>query len=781
MSWLAAGAVVADFRIEDVVGRGGMGVVYRAVQVSLGRPVALKLIAPQLAADPAFRERFERESRLAASLDHPNVVPVYAAGEHAGALYIAMRFVAGTDLRALINAEGRLAPERAARIVSHVASALDAAHEQGLVHRDVKPANVLISQRGGEEHAYLTDFGLTKRSTSSGGLTGSGQWVGTLDYVAPEQLRGERVDGRADVYSLGCVLYESLTGEVPYPRENDLAKLWAHISDPAPSASERAPEVPAALSRAAQTAMAKAPDERYPSAGALGRAAVAATSDATSAPTRVVGERPPPERRAGVRTPRRRRLVLAAAALLLVGGLVSAGALLLGGDGADRGRSVKPDPRPVEAQGPAGPLPTGPATGRLNQLGGPAGCIIAEALAGCARSRGFKGANDLAVSPDDRFVYVASTRSDAVAVFARNRRNGALRERGCLSDHAGGPCSLVRALAGPRSVAVSPDGRNVYVAASEAVGVFARDPRTGTLRQLFGSSGCVSRVRGEGCRTGRAFPRPRHVMVSADGSNVYVVGIGGLAVLSRDAAQHGALTQLAGSAGCVAARGEDCTTAPGIDRAVDLVETPDSRQVYVAAGGRDRLITLARAEDGSLEKRPDGCLAEAPGSPGCAAVRAMRDPRSVGISTDGASVYVASEASDAIAILRRDDATGALTQPSGAAGCVIQAGGGGCAEARALDAIRDLALSPDGRNLYTVSHKINAMSLFSRSARRRLRRLPGARGCFIRGGVLGCSLGRGLTSSDAITVSPDGRNVYVASEHRELGGIAVFRRSRPLR
>src|SRR5919109_2968035 len=296
MSWLAAGAVVADFRIEDVVGRGGMGVVYRAVQLSLERPVALKLIAPALTADPGFRARFERESRLAASLDHPNVVPVYAAGEDAGVLYIAMRFVDGTDLRTLIRTEGRLAPERAAQIIAQVGSALDAAHHEGLVHRDVKPANVLISQRGGEEHAYLTDFGLTKRSTSSGGLTGSGQWVGTLDYVAPEQLRGERVDGRADVYSLGCVLYEALSGKVPYPRENDLAKLWAHISDPAPSASEVAPDVPPGLSRVVQTAMAKARDERYGSAGALGRAAVAAAPDVTSAPTRPVAatlESPP--------------------------------------------------------------------------------------------------------------------------------------------------------------------------------------------------------------------------------------------------------------------------------------------------------------------------------------------------------------------------------------------------------------------------------------------------------------------------------------------------------
>jgi DNA-binding beta-propeller fold protein YncE len=780
MSWLAEGSVVAGFRIEGVVGQGGMGVVYRAVQVSLDRPVALKLITPVLAADPGFRERFERESRLTASLDHPNVVPVYAAGEHAGALYIAMRFVDGTDLRALIKAEGRLEPERGARIVAHVASALDAAHEQGLVHRDVKPANVLISHRGGADHVYLTDFGLTKRSaSSSGGPTASGEWVGTLDYVAPEQLRGERVDGRADVYSLGCVLYESLTGEVPYPRENELAKLWAHISDPPPSASELAREVSPALSAVAQTAMAKAPDERYPSAGALGRAAVAATSDGTSAPTRPVGQRL--RRTAGGRRPphrRRRRVVIAAAAALLLGGLVAAGVVLQDESEPERKRSVQARAAPPP---PAGPLPIGPATGRLRQLGGTAGCIVGEALAGCAASRGFRGANDVAVSADGRFAYVASARSDVVAAFARDRSTGALRqlggEGGCLGDRAGGPCSLARGLDGPRSVAISPDGRNVYVASSEAVAVLARNPRTGMLRQLFGSSGCVSRVRGFGCRAGRALPRPRRVTVSADGANVYVGGIGGVGVFARDASGDGALAQLSGRAGCVAESGEGCTIVPGIGGSVALAESPSGRQVYLAAAGGDRLVTMARARDGSLVRGSGGCLAQAPGSAGCSAARALRDPRAVVASADGASVYAASQRSDAIAILRRDDSTGVLTQPGGADGCVIQAGGGGCAEARALDGVTDIALSPDGRNLYAVTQKINAMSLFSRGTRRGLRRLPGAHGCFIRGGVLGCSAGRGLTSAEAITVSRDGRSVYVASKHRALGGIAVFRRS----
>src|ERR687898_44463 len=223
-----------------------MGVVYRASQISLGRTVALKVIAERFAEHDAFRDRFVRESRLAASIDHPNVIPVYAAGEEDGMLYIAMRFVDGTDLRTLLARGGPLAPRRAANVVAQVAAALDAAHERGLVHRDVKPANVLVAAPGAADHVYLTDFGLTKRSASDSGLTASGEWVGTIDYVAPEQLRGDRVDGHADTYALGCVLYEALTGHVPFPSEDDVAKLWAHISVAPPSAVEVAPNVPPA-------------------------------------------------------------------------------------------------------------------------------------------------------------------------------------------------------------------------------------------------------------------------------------------------------------------------------------------------------------------------------------------------------------------------------------------------------------------------------------------------------------------------------------------------------
>jgi streptogramin lyase/predicted Ser/Thr protein kinase len=282
-SELQAGDVFAGYRVTGVAGRGGMGVVYEAQQLDLERPVALKLIATPLASDEAFRERFVRESRAAAAIDHPNVIPVYSAGEDDGRLYLAMRFVDGEDLRSLVQREGSLEPARAASIIAQIGSALDAAHARGLVHRDIKPANVLLDR----DHAYLTDFGLTKRLTGETTMTGSGRWVGTLGYIAPEQIRGEGVDARADVYALGCLLFYVLTGVAPYRRDSDEATLYAHLNDAAPDARALAPEVPEALAEVVRRALEKDPDDRYPSAGDLGRAALAAGGD---------GPLPPPER-----------------------------------------------------------------------------------------------------------------------------------------------------------------------------------------------------------------------------------------------------------------------------------------------------------------------------------------------------------------------------------------------------------------------------------------------------------------------------------------------------
>jgi hypothetical protein len=254
------------YRIEELIGRGGMGVVYRAYDLRLKRPVALKLVAPSLAQDERFRERFARESELVMSLEHPNVVPIHDAGDFEGRVYLAMRLVDGTDLGSLLRTEGALEPTRAIAICAQIASALDAAHARGLVHRDVKPSNVLLDR---SEHVYLADFGLTRRLDDDGGVAGEATSAGTPAYLAPEQLEGGQVDGRADIYSLGCVLYECLTGEPIFPRSSRLAVAWAHLEEEPPRASLRRAELPQAIDAVLDKALAKDPEQRYPTCEAL--------------------------------------------------------------------------------------------------------------------------------------------------------------------------------------------------------------------------------------------------------------------------------------------------------------------------------------------------------------------------------------------------------------------------------------------------------------------------------------------------------------------------------
>jgi DNA-binding beta-propeller fold protein YncE len=260
----ASGTRLAGYRLDALLGRGGMGVVYLAYDPRLKRNVALKLLAPALAEDASFRERFLQESELAAGFDHPNIVPVYEAGEADGHLFIAMRYVDGSDLRDLLR-DGPLEPRRALALLDQIAAALDAAHERGLVHRDVKPSNILCAAHGGREHCYLADFGLVRRRSESEPALPGSSLVGTVDYVAPETIRGNPVDGRADVYSLGCVLYECLTGEPPFRRGSDAAVLFAHLEEEVPLLHRLDDVLPKAL--------AKSPNERYTTAGELVAAA----------------------------------------------------------------------------------------------------------------------------------------------------------------------------------------------------------------------------------------------------------------------------------------------------------------------------------------------------------------------------------------------------------------------------------------------------------------------------------------------------------------------------
>ena len=260
------GSRVAGYLLEEQIGAGGMAVVFRAHDMRLDRTVALKILAPGLAADEAFRQRFVRESRAAAAVDDPHIIPVFEAGESQGVLFIAMRFVRGGDARSLVARSGRLPPARAVEVVSQVARALDAAHGRGLVHRDVKPANMLLDAGGGEgrpEHVYLSDFGLSKGSLQQSGLTGTGTFLGTLDYVAPEQIEGRPVDGRADEYALACAAFELLSGSPPFARPEAMAVMYAQLNEPPPALSGRAPGLPGAADAVFARGLAKAPADRY--------------------------------------------------------------------------------------------------------------------------------------------------------------------------------------------------------------------------------------------------------------------------------------------------------------------------------------------------------------------------------------------------------------------------------------------------------------------------------------------------------------------------------------
>jgi serine/threonine protein kinase len=266
------GAEFAGYRLESVIARGGMSTVFLSESLRLARKVAVKILAQDLADDDTFRERFVRESLIAASLDHPNVIPIYDAGESESLLYIAMRYVHGPQLKAVIQTSGPLPPGRLLPIMAQVGGALDAAHARGLIHRDVKPGNILVDAIGAQEpsdHVYLCDFGLTKQASSHSGLTQTGQFMGTIDYIAPEQIEGRDVDARTDIYSLGCVLYECLTGSVPFKRPTEAAVLWAHIQDRPIPPTERNPDLPAEVDTVIAKALHKTPEARYQTCGQL--------------------------------------------------------------------------------------------------------------------------------------------------------------------------------------------------------------------------------------------------------------------------------------------------------------------------------------------------------------------------------------------------------------------------------------------------------------------------------------------------------------------------------
>ena len=403
-----AGALVAGYRLEARVGAGGMAVVYRARDERLGRLVALKVLAPGLAADEEFRRRFIAESRAAAAVDDPHIIPVYEAGEADGVLFIAMRFVPGSDLRAVLAREGSLEPAAVTEVISPVAAALDAAHRAGLVHRDVKPANILVDERPDRApHVYLSDFGVSKGAMSSVGMTASGMFLGTAEYAAPEQIQGLAVDGRTDQYALACVAYQLLTGVTPFQRDQGMAVLFAHMSEPPPSLTSRRPDLPGAADQVLARALAKVPEKRYgscrefadalrdalgqqaPRAGGVRPAPARGASPAAgegpaagetvdapvvdvASPATVDGHREPaPDRTAPVGEPRagdpnqrRGRAPLVGLTAVIAAAVVAAIVVLVTGGGKPPAGAAHPATRSATAR-PASTSLSGPVTGSL--------------------------------------------------------------------------------------------------------------------------------------------------------------------------------------------------------------------------------------------------------------------------------------------------------------------------------------------------------------------------------------------------------------------------------
>ncbi|HYI18337.1 MAG TPA: serine/threonine-protein kinase [Solirubrobacteraceae bacterium] len=390
---LGTGSIFAGYQIDGIAGEGGMGVVYRATEIALQRPVALKLIAADFAGDRKFRERFQRESMLAASIDHPNVIPVYEAGEVNGELYIAMRFVDGTDLLHAVTRGGALDPARAVRIVSQVAAALDAAHRRGLVHRDVKPGNVLLTGEGDEEHAYLTDFGLVKTLTGEApGTTTAGHFVGTLDYSAPEAIQGQEADARSDVYALACVLFFALTRTSPFLRDSNVGTMFAHVNEPPPSLLEAAPGLPPALGELVERALSKNPDERPQTAGEFARAAQEALAGG-GAPSRTATPKPTSTPTAEGPARRNRALGIILPAVLVLG-LIAAGLAAAG--------VFKGEEKPPQASATAEPTATATATATAKASATPATITAPKVVASIPAG---KGPDGISVT-DDGTVFV---------------------------------------------------------------------------------------------------------------------------------------------------------------------------------------------------------------------------------------------------------------------------------------------------------------------------------------------------------------------------------------
>ena len=564
-SEFSVGSQIAGYRLEEQIGRGGMAVVYRAYDARLDRRVALKILAPGLALDDSFRHRFIRESRAAAAVDHPNIIPVFDAGEANGVLFIAMRFVQGRDVGTLIDRIGPLPPARATDIIAQVASALDAAHGRGLVHRDVKPANMLLDDAAGEDrqdHVYLSDFGLSKKSLSQTGLTSQGQVLGTLDYIAPEQIEGRAVDGRTDLYSLACAAFELLSGATPFKRGGGLAVAWAQLSEPPPPLTARRAGLPSEVDHVLARAMAKSPDDRYRRCGEF-----------AAALRQALGLRPGERGREG--EPPGPATQIAAVRADLPSG--PAGDAPWAGEAAPAGAAAPSAGAPsyeaglyagrTHDAGPttetAGSVPTiGATRPGLTEAGGPPSWPRAYQLDRARRpgrrSRGLLSAAAVVVAlgiaagifavvhgggrgGGTTLMIPGPTRATVTAPKLRHVRTNEVALGGLVH---------------PFGVAVTPDGRFSFVALGDFVSVL--DNQGGSLAPTL-----VATIPAPGARKSEAITRDGQYLLAAEGSGAYVISV----KKAEADAGHGAVL--------------GTITSPNGSQSVEISVSPDDRYAFI--------------------------------------------------------------------------------------------------------------------------------------------------------------------------------------------------------
>jgi len=687
------GSRIAGYVLEEQVGAGGMAVVFRAHDERLDRQVALKLLAPGLVADQAFRQRFIRESRAAAAVDDPHIIPVFEAGEAAGVLFIAMRYVRGGDVRSLLDGSGQLPPARVAEIISQVSSALDAAHERGLVHRDVKPANMLLDASAGSgrpDHVYLSDFGLSKGTLSASGLTGTGSFLGTVDYVSPEQIEGKPVDGRADQYALACAAFELLAGSPPFRREEAMAVIWAQVSQPAPALTSLRPDLPPAVDAVLARALEKAPGDRWPScrefAGALRSALGLAPYETGALPAQGSGPAP--------------RVMTQVADIRPSGGSgpkADAGPTTAGGpatvaaSGRPQTKNLAFDPglgaAATEAYATGASVP--PAGARRPAWRSPAvlagALVVLLAAGGGAYVAGHKQAAKPAAAPPTGQRPTAS--SSVSASVPASAAAAVLTVPRCSTAAAAGKTLTVSSTTqklqngGGYGIAVTRDGKYVFATNPDKLSVLTMNASHTATRQY----GYTVAYQGEAAR-GVALTSDGKYAAVAVGNMIYVQ-------FAKAAEQNSGTTQAATLA------------VPGVSPVTDasgVAISPDNRWGFVTLRNSDKLavFNMAKALTGGQDQ------------PGVfvGAITLGIQPAGIAVSPDGLWLYVVSGAKARTAAFGPSEGLISVlsipklvTSPSSALVAQTTAGCGATG----------VAVSPDGTTVWVTAQSSNALLGFS--------------------------------------------------------------------